>query len=399
MNVCYFVYREENVMVYASQVLEYLQHLKEKPNVNEVGLVIFRHEKNMFKRDEVEERALKYVHWTKSFASMPLLSTFQLRLNAFRTRRFIRATYSKSDKVAVICRGELATYIASVAFRGYYNARILYDNRGLPVLESKVSYGDQWIHQLNRKKKYWCLRYAKDHCDMYNFVTNAMREFDIKNYNYKKDLPYTIIPTLHHHQSIDPNHLRELRLCENIKDGDLVISYVGATQAWQSADELVKIIDLIGNRYPAAKFLLLTNGKLEQLSRLGPDLRKRIIKKAVPHNEVPYYLAMTSFGIILRDDSIINRVAAPTKIAEYIANNISILYKGHIGVLDDLKKIDSSLQLIDINLNKNWLDSIGTARGKNVSESALQYFDMSRRQDDTLQMIEKSMSQPMEREE
>ena len=55
MKVCYFVYREDNVMVYASQVLEYLQQLKEKPSVEEIGLIVFRHEKNLFKKDKVEK--------------------------------------------------------------------------------------------------------------------------------------------------------------------------------------------------------------------------------------------------------------------------------------------------------------------------------------------------------
>ena len=91
MKFCYFVYREENVMVYTSQVLEYLKLLKEKPNVGEIGLVVFRHEKNMFKKKDVEARAIKYVDWVESFASMPVLSTLQLRLNAIRIQKFINS--------------------------------------------------------------------------------------------------------------------------------------------------------------------------------------------------------------------------------------------------------------------------------------------------------------------
>lgn len=115
----------------------------------------------MFKKKDVEARAIKYVDWVESFASMPVLSTLQLRLNAIRIQKFINSKYNKADKVAVICRGELATYIASVAFKDYPNVRILYDNRGLPVLESEMSYGDSLIYKINRNKKYWSLCYAK----------------------------------------------------------------------------------------------------------------------------------------------------------------------------------------------------------------------------------------------
>lgn len=397
MKVCYFVYREDNVMVYASQVLEYLQQLKEKPSVDDIGLVVFRHEKNLFKKNEVEKRALQYVDWAKSFASMPVLTTLQLRLNALRARRFVRNKYSKNESIAVLCRGELATYIAAVAFKGYENVRVLFDNRGLPVLESEMSYGNQIIHKINRNKKYWSMCYAKNHCDMYNFVTNAMREFDINTYNYRKDIPYTIIPTLYRPLAVDPVHLHDVRERENLKEDDFVVSYVGATQAWQSAEELVRVIELIANKYQNAKFLLLTNGELKELSQLDDNVRNRIIKKTVPHKEMPYYLAMTNVGIVMRDDNMVNRVAAPTKIAEYITNGVAILYKGHIGVIDDLKKVDPTLGLINIDDDKNWLEMIGTVKKKTVSKSVQDYFDMSHRQEDTLQMIMKSMAQPMAR--
>lgn len=397
MKVCYFVYREDNVMVYASQVLEYLQQLKEKPGVEEIGLIVFRHEKNLFKKDKVEERALQYVDWVASFSSMPVLTTLQLRLNALRARRFVRNKYSKNESIAVLCRGELATYIAAVAFKGYENVRILFDNRGLPVLESEMSYGNQIIHRINRKVKYWSMCYAKNNCDAYNFVTNTMREFDINTYNYRNDIPYTIIPTLYRPMAVDPVHLSEVRKNENLKEDDFVVSYVGATQAWQSAEELIRVIGLIGSKYSKAKFLLLTNGEFEELEQLDKDIRDRIIKKTVPHKEMPYYLAMTNVGIVIRDDNMVNRVAAPTKIAEYITNGVAILYKGHIGVIDDLKKVDPALELINIDDDKNWLEMMGTVKKKTVSKSVLDYFDMSHRQEDTLQMIIKSMTQPMAR--
>lgn len=384
-------------MVYTSQVLEYLQELKKNPGVEEVGLVLFRHEKNIFKKKEVETRALQYVDWVQSFSSLPVLSVLQLRMNALKARHYVCTKFSKEQKVAVICRGELATVVGSIAFNDFDNVRILYDNRGLPVLESEMSYPNQLIHKINRKKKYWAMLYAKDHCDMYNFVTNAMRDFDIDTYKYKRELPYTIIPTLYKPSYVDEMGISEIRKRENYNEDDLIISYVGATQAWQSADELVHVIGVIGKKYPSAKFLLLTNGKLDSLNKLDENVRNRVTKKTVPHSDMPYYLAVTDIGIVIRDDNIVNRVAAPTKIAEYITNGISILYKGHIGVLDDLKRIEPSIGLIDISDNGNWLNQVGRASKKPVVKQVLDYFDMTCRQDETIQMIERSFSQPMMR--
>lgn len=394
MKICYFVYREENVMVYTSQVLEYLQQLKKKSNVEEVGIILFRHEKNMFKRIDVEDKALQYVDWIHSFASLPVLSSVQLRVNALRARKYITSQFPKEIKMAVICRGELAAIMASIAFKGYENVRILFDNRGLPVLESELSHQNKFIYKLNRKQKKLAICYAKDHCDMYNFVTNAMRTFLIKEYGYKKDLPYTIIPTLYTPSMFNMDKLEEIKEKENLREDDLVISYVGGTQSWQSVDLLVQLIGCIGKKYPEAKFLLLTNGTLPSLRKLAESVQERIIKKTVPHCDMPYYLAMTSIGIVIRDDNMVNRVAAPTKIAEYITNGVSVLYKGNIGVIDDLKKIGTPLNLIPIDNNCCWLDKIGEVKKVTVSQSVLEYFDMDNRQNDTLKMIEEAFRRP-----
>ena len=58
MKFCYFVYREENVMVYTSQVLEYLKLLKEKPNVGEIGLVVLDMKKTCLRRKTLKQELL-----------------------------------------------------------------------------------------------------------------------------------------------------------------------------------------------------------------------------------------------------------------------------------------------------------------------------------------------------
>lgn len=396
MRICYFVYREENVMVYTSQVLEYLREIKKRPEVEDVGLVLFRHETNTFKKKEVEARALQYVDWICSFPSLPVLTVSQLRINAMKARSFVQEKFLPDQKIAVICRGELSTVIGSIAFENFDNARVLYDNRGLSVLESEMSYPNQLVHKLNRKKKLWAIQYAKDHCDMYNFVTGAMRKFDVDTYGYNADLPYTIIPTLYKPSNPDEAGVSEIRKKENLKDTDLIISYIGAVQAWQSTNELVQVIDMIGKKLPNARFLLLTKGELNGLDGLDREIKSRIVKKTVPHNEMQYYLSITDIGIVIRNDDIVNRVAAPTKIAEYITNGIAILYKGQIGVFDDLKKVTLSLELINIE-DDGWIDQIKKEPKHSVDRRILDYFDMRCRQEETIQMLQSSFSKPKER--
>lgn len=76
---------------------------------------------------------------------------------------------------------------------------------------------------------------------------------------------------------------------------------------------------------------MLTNGSIPEIQELQEKLKQRIVVKEVPHNDVKYYLRITDAGIVIRDSNIVNRVAAPTKIAEYVTSGVQLLYSGKIG--------------------------------------------------------------------
>ena len=97
MKICYVVYREDNVMVFDSQVLEYLQKLKEYPDVEETSLVLFRHEDNLFKKNEVENKVLQFVDKCVSFPTLPVLTMSQLNLNCDKLRKYAQRAYTKND--------------------------------------------------------------------------------------------------------------------------------------------------------------------------------------------------------------------------------------------------------------------------------------------------------------
>lgn len=390
MKICYVVYREDNVMVFDSQVLEYLQKLKERPEIEEISLVLFRHEENMFKKAETEHKILRYVDNCISFPTLPVLTVTQLNLNSNRLRRYVQKKYRSSDRVAVICRGDLAAYVGSKAFLNMSNCRVLYDNRGLACEESAMAHGDVWIHKRNREMKLKALTYAKQHCDLYNFVTNPMRDYMLEKYGFRENIPYTIIPTLYKAGVSDPEKLEEIRRSENWRESDYVITYVGSTEAWQSTAQLVDIVEKASKLSDKIRFMILTNGEITELSHLKVKLKDRLTVKSVKHSLMKYYLTLTDVGIVIRDNNIVNRVAAPTKIAEYLTNGLKILYSGEIGIITDLKSLLGEQVLIEYNSDDSWLNAINSDIGshkKQVNPKIVAYFDMITRQSETLQMI------------
>ena len=390
MKICYVVYREDNVMVFDSQVLEYLQKIKEYPEVEEVTLVLFRHEKNLLKKEEIENKALMFVDDCISFPSLPVLTMAQLNANSDKLRKYIAKKYMSTDNIAVVCRGDLAAYVGSRAVTKMKQCRVLYDNRGLAYEESVMSHGDKWVYKRNREIKLKAMKYAKCHCDAYNFVTNTMRIYMQDKYNFDLKVPSTIIPTLYKAEAIDFNKLQEVRKREKWKESDYVITYVGSTAAWQSTTQLVDIINKASCLRNNVRFMVLTNGKINELDVLKDKLKDRLLIKSVQHDEMKYYLAMSNIGIVIRDNNVVNRVAAPTKIAEYLTNGLKILYSGKIGIITDLEPLLEKGTLIEYKNDEKWLsaitDDIKHPR-KNVAENVVSYFDMHIRQRETLDML------------
>ena len=390
MKICYVVYREDNVMVFDSQVLEYLQKIREYPCVEEIALILFRHEDNLFKKNEIESKILQFVDRCVSFPSLPVLTMEQLDLNSSKLRKYAMRVYTQNDKVSVICRGDLAAYVGSKAFCDFSNCRVLYDNRGLAYEESVMSHGDRWIHKRNREMKLRALKYAKNHCDMYNFVTNPMRQYMVDMYGFQEDVPYTIIPTLYKADDIDLDQLEEIRCKEKIEKSDYIITYVGSTAAWQSTSQLTDIIEKASQISENVRFMVLTNGDIPELAHLKGKLKNKLLIKGVQHNLMKYYLALSNIGIVIRDNNIVNHVAAPTKIAEYLTNGLKVLYSGDIGIISDLQTNIGNRILIEYRNDNAWLQAVRADienPKKEVDSRVIAYFDMHTRQGETIQMF------------
>lgn len=100
------------------------------------------------------------------------------------------------------------------------------------------------------------------------------------------------------------------------RDWDKVV-YVGGAQKWQKVWETLGAISDAPANY---HFEILTPdiGAFSTAHETG----KKVAVRTVPNAEVQPVLARAGLGFILRDDHIVNRVACPTKLIEYMANGV-----------------------------------------------------------------------------
>lgn len=118
---------------------------------------------------------------------------------------------------------------------------------------------------------------------------------------------------------------KQLKLSED----DKLFVYSGGVHKWQKVSVALKYFQNYHTRYPSSKMLVLTKDvegfyKIindERLENLSPDL----IVKSLPYNEVPLYLNASDISFLIRDDVLMNAVASPTKLAEYMACGLPVI--------------------------------------------------------------------------
>ena len=96
----------------------------------------------------------------------------------------------------------------------------------------------------------------------------------------------------------------------------LVALYSGGTQVWQNLDAMLDLVEAMGDEVD-----------FHFLSHDQEIIRQHIARRALPYQplvsfcnklDLPAAYSAADFGLVLRDDSAVNRVSCPTKLMEYI---------------------------------------------------------------------------------
>lgn len=112
--------------------------------------------------------------------------------------------------------------------------------------------------------------------------------------------------------------------------------YAGGAQSWQCLNEVAALMVAGSGKW---KYRVLTpdvnewNSIFTDIGADWSDLSNTI--QSVDPSEVPYHMKQADFGVLIRDDVVVNRVACPTKLMEYLAFDlIPILKSEKIGDFD-----------------------------------------------------------------
>lgn len=125
------------------------------------------------------------------------------------------------------------------------------------------------------------------------------------------------------------NDREAIRRDMSLSEDQCLFVYAGGLHRWQKVEESLRLFEQYLTACDSrAKFLLLTLAKdqaKELIEIKFPNIKDSILVKSVSNAQVRLYLSAADVAFLLRDDVVMNAVAFPTKLAEYMFCGLPVI--------------------------------------------------------------------------
>lgn len=317
--VVYLTFNDQPSGVYASQVVDVVNFL-DCSRDEKVRLVAF-----------VSLRG--YIRSRKKIKSIcptaVVLPMFPGVKNWRANRPLLSALLSVFKPRVVIARGVFASALALNDKRTY---KVVFDARGAyhaEFSEYRVVNNDEIIASVKHLEEQ-----AIRESDAQLAVSQALLDYWNEAYGIDRTKTAEIIPcTLPQNTSFEPldeSERQRLRQEHGISPDDVLLVYSGSAAGWQSFTALFNWLAGILSQQAHVRLLLMTSIDSLENTPLAVYADRVLILWVEPH-QVSQYLSMGDYGLLLREVSVTNRVASPTKFAEYLAAGLQVVISPHIG--------------------------------------------------------------------
>ncbi len=228
--------------------------------------------------------------------------------------------------------GLIGTLLVKHFNRAYFHL----DLKGVPPEEELYYSHDIW---LIRYLKYLILKLAGRlsiaNSHSISVVSNRFRQYLIKKYNLSNHKMLVVYPSVYDEKifHVDVSLREEYRKKFNLKEDDKLIIFSGSMQNWQLPDNIFRLFKEIQkqNKNKLYKFIILTFQIEETVKYCDNYKLSEVLVTSAKERDLTGIYNAADIGIICRKDDLVNNVASPTKIAEYLATANSILLTNSIG--------------------------------------------------------------------
>lgn len=244
-------------------------------------------------------------------------------------RPMVAGVFGTLRPTGVLCRGVFATDLALWAGRLRLVRHVCFDARGAQESEaSEYLMGDDgaMVRRIAQAEAA-----AVHDSDFRLAVSNALVTHWQQRFGYSGQ-DHVVIPCTLSAAAV--KSLQTVPAPEGCRGGVRLV-FSGGIGGWQSMELMQTLCDDLLGSQPDARVLFLSkpNARIEELIKRFPD---RCESRWVEPHRVPAELASCDVGILVREDSLTNRVASPVKFAEYLAAGLRVLVSDHLGDISGL---------------------------------------------------------------
>jgi len=288
----------------------------------------------------------------------------------------------KQGKIeTIICRGAFATFIA-IETRDKFrkDLRVCYDGRGAMAAEHE-EYGVYPSYLVPFMEM--CEKRSVLESDIRIAVTSELVGYWTTRYGYQTSNPkdVVVIPTtlaenqIKHGVNLEKCR-REKRAVLEIETNEILLIYSGSTAGWQSLELLNKYLRHRLTENKLIKVLILAKSH-KNFNELQLEFPNRVTRKFVAHAEVFHWLSAGDYGLLLRNKSVTNSCASPTKYAEYLLAGLRVISNIQTGAgpgvgMVSADKLTTSTQLEremwQGNANKQFIKSYYLDKYKSITK-------------------------------
>lgn len=319
----FLTYNDPPTGVYSSQVIDVCEYLNKQLNAN-IRLVAFVSIRGFFKsRNKIKNKLPNAI----------VLPMFPKNKNWSKNIYLLRFVCLILSEKKIIARGPFATTVALTLRDKGLLEKVCYDGRGAYTAELEEYNVDPSVKNEIRNIE----KGAVLESDFRIAVSEALVKYWNKMFGYS-DNRHVVIPCTINSKirsTLPANEkIQILRQRNGFSEPDIVLVYSGSAAGWQSFDLLDDFLNRQMAENSNIKVVFLSQNDLSQL-KIYRKFSNRISQKWLQHDEVKEFLTCCDYGILIRERTMTNKVASPTKFAEYLLSGLPVLISEQIGDFTD----------------------------------------------------------------